>query len=199
MKCLLIVDVQNDFCEGGALEVKGSNAIIPIINDLITEFKNSNDLIVGTMDWHPATHKSFAKISGGVIGEIGELDGVPQIWWPEHCIQNTFGAQLHENLNKIDNIIYKGTEQNIDSYSGFFDNGKKKSTLLHDFLQKNHITSLYVVGIATDYCVKFTVMDALDLGYKVYVITDACKGVNINKNDSKNSLQEMENKGAILI
>ena len=197
-RALLVVDIQNDFCEGGSLSVPGASDIIPIANYLISKFQASGDLVVATMDWHPANHGSFASNSGGKIGELGELEGIPQIWWPDHCVQETTGAELHHELKKIENIIYKGTNPKIDSYSGFF-NASKDETDLNNFLRQRGIDTLYVLGLATDYCVKFTVLDALDLGYEVYLVSDACRGVNLDPNDSKTAIEDMKKKGARLI
>ncbi len=197
-KALLVVDVQNDFCEGGALEVKGANDIFSPINKLIDEFNKNGDLVIATMDWHPAGHGSFASNSGGNIGEMGELNGVPQIWWPDHCIENTYGSELHKDLKPIKNKIYKGNNPKYDSYSGFFDaNGEP--TQLDTLLKKNNIDTLYVVGLATDYCVKFTVLDALKLGYKVHLVKNGCRGVNLNPTDSKEAIKEMKKLGAKVI
>lgn len=199
MNCLLIIDVQNDFCEGGNLAVKNSSEIIPVINNLIDKFNKSNDLIIATKDWHPADHKSFASVSNTKIGEIGILNGLPQVWWPDHCIENTKGSEFHPELLQIKNIIYKGNDKEVDSYSGFFDNNKIHKTELDDMLKKHNIDTLYIVGLATDYCVKFTVLDALSLGYKVYLVKDGCRGVNINPDDSEKAIDEMKKAGAIII
>ncbi len=197
-RALLVIDIQNDFCEGGSLEVNGAFKVIPVANKLIDKFKKNDDLIVATMDWHPSNHGSFASVSGGNIGEVGELNGVPQVWWPDHCVQNTFGAELHPDLRPIKNIIHKGTDPGIDSYSGFF-NAAKNKTDLDKFLKDRDIDTLYILGLATDYCVKFTVLDALELGYKVYLIEDGCQGVNLDPFDSKKAIDEMKEKGAHII
>ena len=199
MNCLLIIDVQNDFCEGGNLAVKDSSEIIPVVNNLIDKFNKSNDLIVATKDWHPADHKSFASVSNTKVGEVGILNGLPQVWWPDHCIENTKGSEFHPELLPIKNIVYKGNDKEVDSYSGFFDNNKVHKTELDDILKKYNIDTLYVVGLATDYCVKFTVLDALSLGYKVYLVKDGCRGVNINPDDSEKAIDEMKKAGAIII
>ena len=199
MKALIVVDIQNDFCEGGSLAVKNATSIIPIANKVISFFTENNDFVVATMDWHPSNHKSFAKNSNGIVGEIGTLNNLPQVWWPDHCVQESFGANFHPNLIKIENIIYKGTNPEIDSYSGFFDNGKLKNTKLLDLLKANNISELFVLGLATDYCVKYTVLDALELGFKVNVIEDGCRGVNLSPDDSFKALKEMEQKGAKII
>ena len=197
-KALLVIDIQNDFCKGGSLAVPSASEIIPIANELISKFHASGDLVVATMDWHPADHGSFASNSGGKIGELGNLEGIPQVWWPDHCVQGTPGAELHPDLKKMKNIVYKGSNPKIDSYSGFF-NASKDETDLDKFLRQMGVDTLYILGLATDYCVKFTVLDALDLGYQVYVVTNACRGVNLDPNDSETALEDMKKKGAKLI
>lgn len=201
MKALLLIDLQNDFCKGGALEVKEGDAVISVANSLLKKFKNDDTLVIATKDWHPITHKSFASNSNGKIGEVGILNGLPQVWWPNHCVQNTFGSEFHPELNSnlIDKTIFKGTDEEIDSYSGFFDNGKLKKTELDTILKVNNVDTLYIMGLATDYCVKFSVLDALELGYKVYLIEDGCRGVNLTPTDSATSIKEMEDRGAIII
>lgn len=192
MEALIVIDIQNDFCEGGTLAIKNSNEIIPIINNLIKKFKHNKKLIVATLDWHPINHISF-------IPTVKNKMKNKKIYFPKHCIQNTFGSSFHPNLLFIKNIIYKGTNPKIDSYSGFFDNYRLNSTNLNIFLKKHNITTLFIAGLATDYCVKYTVLDALFLGYKVYLIADACRGINILPNDSKNAINEMKKAGAIII
>lgn len=199
MKALLIIDVQNDFCEGGNLAVKNSLEIIPVINNLIKKFEKNNDFIIATKDWHPADHKSFASVSNTKIGEVGMLNGLPQVWWPDHCIENTEGSEFYKALLPVKNIVYKGNDPEVDSYSGFFDNNKVHKTKLDEILKENNIDTLYILGFATDYCVKFTVLDALSLGYKVYLVADGCKGVNINPDDSEKAAEEMKNAGAVII
>ena len=172
MKVLLIVDVQNDFCPGGSLAVTDGNTIIPTINKLI--HSDAYDLVVASKDWHPEGHCSFGE-------------------WPIHCVQNSSGAALHSDLETtaIDKIIEKGGNPNIDSYSAFFDNAKIESTGLHEFLEaqaeslgiKISDIEIHVVGLALDYCVKFSALDAKQLGYNTSLILDATKAVNINGGD----------------
>ncbi|MBG6031728.1 bifunctional nicotinamidase/pyrazinamidase [Proteus hauseri] len=198
---LLLVDIQNDFCTGGALAVNESDIVIQTANQLIHDFNQSKNPIIASLDWHPADHLSFAENSGTTVGEIGILNGLPQVWWPVHCVQHSYGAAFHPELNQalINHIIYKGQNPLIDSYSAFFDNDHEYQTGLHTLLQTLNIKHLYILGIATDYCVKFTVLDALLLGYQVTVITDGCRGVNIQNDDSEKALEEMQAKGATLI
>lgn len=201
MKALILVDLQNDFCSKGALEVKNGDEVIPVANTLIERFKKNNNLILATKDWHPATHKSFAINSNGKIGELGSLNGLPQIWWPVHCVQNTYGSEFHKDLNsgEIDIVVYKGDNPEIDSYSGFFDNGKLAKTTLDSILKENCIDEIYILGLATDFCVKFTVLDALDLNYKVNLVVDGCRGVNLTPDSSEKAIEEMKVKGANII
>lgn len=197
MKALILVDLQNDFCPGGALAVREGDKIIPLINELQERF----DLVVATQDWHPKNHKSFASNHDKKIGELIKLEGLDQILWPDHCVQNSKGADLVTALQtkKIDRIFQKGTDTKIDSYSGFFDNGHKKSTGMGDYLKSKGVEEVYVVGLATDYCVKFTALDSVGLGFKTYLIADAARGVNLNHNDVSNAIDEMKEAGVKII
>ena len=177
MKALIIVDVQNDFLPGGTLAVKNGFDIIPVINSIQENF----DLVVATQDWHPAEHKSFASNHPGKkpFEEI-TLDGLPQVLWTDHCVQQSHGAEFSKELDtkKIEAIFRKGMDKNIDSYSGFFDNGKRKSTGLAAYLKGRDVDSVFVAGLAADFCVYFTAMDALELGFKTSIITDATKAID---------------------
>ncbi len=198
MKALLLVDLQNDFLPGGALPVPQGDEVIPIANRLMDKF----ELVIATKDWHPADHQSFAAMHPmRKPGDNIMLHGLPQTLWPIHCVQNSHGAAFAERLNtqKIQHISYKGTHPETDSYSGFFDNGHRTNTGLDDYLRLKGVTALYVMGLATDYCVKFTVLDALQLGHKTFLISDACRGVNLHPDDSANALLEMQKKGAVLV
>jgi nicotinamidase/pyrazinamidase len=198
MKALILVDLQNDFCAGGALEVSEGNQVIPIANSLLDKF----DLVIATQDWHPADHGSFAAMHPWrKPGAVIELNGLPQVLWPIHCVQESFGAEFVKELDttKITKVFVKGTDQGIDSYSGFFDNGHRKSTGLGEYLKEQGVTELYVLGLATDYCVKFTVLDALELGFKVNLIEDACRGVNLQSGDVAAAIVEMAEKGATIL
>ncbi|MGO2304506.1 MAG: bifunctional nicotinamidase/pyrazinamidase [Providencia sp.] len=198
---LLLVDLQNDFCSGGALAVQESEKVIDTANKAIDICLKNNIKIIASQDWHPATHLSFADNSGTQIGDIGDLNGIPQVWWPVHCVQGEIGSDFHPELNiqAIDEIFTKGENHQVDSYSAFFDNDQVTQTRLHQWLQQQQITHLIIMGIATDYCVKFTVLDALTLGYQVDVLTDGCRGVNLSAQDSQNALLEMQKSGAKLI
>tara|TARA_R110002049_G_scaffold22144_6_gene79773 strand:- start:812 stop:1441 length:630 start_codon:yes stop_codon:yes gene_type:complete len=195
---LIIVDVQNDFLPGGALAVGKGDEVIPVINKVQDKF----DLIVATQDWHPANHGSFAaNHEGKKVGESISLNGLDQILWPVHCVENSIGADFHKSLDKQNwrEVFKKGSNPVVDSYSGFFDNGRKEKTGLGDFLKANGMENVFVTGLAADYCVKFTVLDALDLGFNTYLIADATKGVNLSPNDTLEAFKEMETQGAILV
>lgn len=189
MKALIIVDVQNDFIPGGKLAVPEGDTIIPRINELQKKF----DLVVATQDWHPANHKSFASQHEGKNPfDIIELNGIQQTLWPDHCIQGTPGANLHQDLNtnRIEAIFRKGTNPEIDSYSGFFDNGRKKNTGLHGYLQDRKVDAVYVCGLAADYCVYYTAMDALSLGYSTSILDASVKAIDpVNYIDLKDNFR----------
>ncbi len=194
MKALIITDIQNDFCPGGALAIREGDKIVPLINQLQPRF----DLIVATQDWHPQGHGSFAaNHPGKEVGEVIELNGMPQILWPVHCVENTQGADFHPGLDRgrIARVFHKGADPDIDSYSGFFDNGHRKSTGLGEYLKEQGADEIYLCGLATDYCVKFTALDAVDLGFKTNVIEDACRGVNLHLGDAERVIEEMRAKG----
>ena len=198
MRALILVDLQNDFCEGGALEVKGGDDVIPIANRLMPLF----DIVVATQDWHPANHGSFAANHlWRKVGQVIDLDGLQQVLWPMHCVQNSFGAMFHNALNtgNIAKIVQKGTHAEVDSYSGFFDNGRRQQTELDDYLKSKAVTEVYIMGLATDYCVKFTALDAVSLGYKTYLIKDGFRGVNLKKGDVKRAIDEMRDNGVKVV
>lgn len=181
MNALIIIDMQYDFMPEGVLAVKEGDQLA----EPICAIRDKFDLVVFTQDWHPANHCSF-KEYGGI--------------WPVHCVQNSRGAEIDRRIIRPgDNIIRKGIHQDVDSYSGFWDNNRKHETELNDFLKTRGVDTVYICGLATDYCVKFTVMDAIDAGYKVFLITDLCRGVNINRLDSKNAVDEMMMHGTIVI
>ena len=197
MKTLLLIDNQNDFLPGGALAVSEGDLIIPIVNELMPQF----DLIAATQDWHPAGHASFAvNHAGRAMFENIDLDGLPQTLWPVHCVQNTGGALFAPGLQtrRIARVFPKGMNARIDSYSGFFDNGHRASTGMADWLRGQGTSEVWVAGLATDYCVKFTVLDALAEGFTVHVLTNACRGVNLVAGDCDRALAEMASHGAVL-
>ena len=197
-KALILVDIQNDFCPGGSLAVNDGDKIVPIVNSIIDKFDN----VIATQDWHPESHVSFAANNPGKkVNDLIDLNGSPQVMWPVHCTQNSKGAEFVDSLatEKITKVIKKGTDKNVDSYSGFYDNDHKNSTGLNDYLKEKNIDEIYVTGLATDYCVKYTVIDALNLGLKVNLVADACRGVNLNPDDSVNAIKDMEKAGANII
>ena len=175
MKALLLIDVQNDFMPGGALAVPEGDQIVPIINKIQHKF----DLVLATQDWHPAGHASFASTHGKDIYELIDLNGIDQVMWPDHCVQGTKGADFHDDLklDKIEAIFRKGTNPGIDSYSGFYDNAHLKSTGLSGYLKEKGVTELYFVGLAGDYCVAFSVKDALAEGF-TSLIEDATRAID---------------------
>lgn len=195
MKALLIIDLQNDFLPGGALAVKDGNQVVPFISKLVN---HDFDYVVASKDWHPENHGSFAETHGRNVGEHIQLKGMDQILWPTHCVQGSWGAEFSDKLdvNKIDKVFLKGTEKDIDSYSAFFDNGHHRSTGLEDFLKSKGVTDIYFVGLATDYCVKFSLLDAAQLGFKTYLVLDACKPVNLKEGDETQAIAEMKKVGA---
>lgn len=198
MKALILVDIQNDFVTGGALAVPDGETIIPTVNQLQAHF----DLIVATKDWHPEEHGSFAaNHSGKTPGEQIDLHGLPQILWPIHCVQDTEGAEFVADLDmsKVSMVFLKGTDETIDSYSGFFDNGHRKATGLGDYLKDKGVSAVYVAGLATDYCVKFTALDAKGLGFDTYLIEDASKGVNLSKGDVEKAIEALKKEGVHII
>jgi len=191
---LIIVDVQSDFCEGGSLAVPDADEIILPINTI----RDAYDVVVLTQDWHPADHKSFASNhKGKKVFDVVALNGLKQVLWPDHCVQDTKGAQFHPDLIRRDSdvIIQKGTDSDVDSYSAFYDNNHIHDTGLADMLRKLEVDEVFIAGLATDYCVKFTALDAVDEGFKTFLIVDATRGVNAKMGDVKNALIEMENKG----
>lgn len=194
MKALILVDIQNDFLPGGALAVPGGDKVIPVANRLMSKFP----VVVATQDWHPENHGSFAASHPGknVFEQIA-LNGLPQTLWPVHCVQQTEGAALAPALNQdhIVRVFPKGTDAGIDSYSGLFDNGRRKSTGLGEWLKEQAVTDVYVCGLATDYCVKFTALDAAHVGFKTHFIEDASRGVNLRPDDVWNAIAEMEQAG----
>jgi nicotinamidase/pyrazinamidase len=178
-RVLILVDIQNDFCPGGSLAVREGDQIVPVVNELQPHF----DLIVATKDWHPAGHASFAAL------------------WPPHCVQGTNGAEFVSALDtgRIARTFLKGTDMEVDSYSGFFDNEHLRATGLGDYLTAQGVTNVVIAGLATDYCVKFTALDALALGFHTTVVKDACRGVEVNPGDTENALREMAAAGAEIV
>jgi nicotinamidase/pyrazinamidase len=198
MRALVLVDLQYDFLPGGALAVGRGDEAIAVPQRLIPRF----DTVIATQDWHPRHHHSFAaNHPGKQPGDLVELGGLTQVLWPVHCVQNTRGAELHTGLERgrITAVFRKGIDPEVDSYSGFYDNGHKKATGLGDWLRHKKITRLYVLGLATDYCVKFTVLDALELGFAVWLVEDGCRAVDLSPGDGERAIAEMRARGATIV
>lgn len=198
MKALILVDIQNDFLPGGALAVPDGDRVIPLANRLQAVFP----LVVATQDWHPANHGSFAaNHPGRNVFEVIELNGLPQTLWPVHCVQGTPGAELAATLDhdRIAKIFPKGTDPGIDSYSGLFDNGHRRSTGLGEWLRLQGVTEVFVCGLATDYCVKFTALDAVKMGFKTHLVEDASRGVNLQPDDVKEAVEAMKHAGVTVV
>ena len=179
MDALVLVDIQNDFCPGGSLAVKEGDRVVPVVNELQKKF----ELVVATKDWHPPNHSSFESL------------------WPPHCVQETGGAEFVAGLDtsRIAHTFLKGTDPAVDSYSGFFDNEHKLSTGLGDWLRAHGVTGVTIAGLATDYCVKFTALDAIRLGFETTVVADACRGVEVNEGDTERAVEEMRAAGARIV
>lgn len=195
MTALILVDLQNDFMPGGRLPVAKGLEILPAVGKLVTM---PFDKIVATKDWHPPGHGSFASTHKMYVGDEIDLFGIRQVLWPDHCIQGSFGAEFHSGWDhsKVEHIFHKGSDPNIDSYSTFFDNGNRKSTGLEDFLKDHRIRRVVIAGLATDYCVKYSVFDAVRLGFETFVVPEGCRGVNLDPNDDTRALDEMKKLGA---
>ncbi len=198
MKALLFIDIQQDFLPGGALPVPRGDEVVPFANALQRHF----DLVIATQDWHPENHASFAaNHPGRKVGDRIEIDGVEQILWPVHCVQNTPGAAFAPTLDtsRLDCVIQKGTDSRIDSYSAFFDNAHRKDTSLSAYLKEQGATHVYLLGLALDYCVKFSALDAAALGFWTFVIVDACRGIGAHPGDLPEALDAMKRAGVCLI
>jgi nicotinamidase/pyrazinamidase len=194
MRALIIVDLQYDFLPGGALPVTEGDTVIPIVNQIQPLFP----VVVATQDWHPPNHGSFAVNHPGkkLYDQIG-LNGLPQTLWPVHCVQNTKGAELASGLDRarVARIFQKGTDPRIDSYSGFFDNGHRRSTGLSEWLKSKEVNEVYLCGLATDYCVKFTALDAVAEEFTTHLVEDASLGVNLGHGDVEQAVREMRSAG----
>ena len=194
MTALIIIDVQNDFLPGGPLAVPGGDAVIPVINGIVERF----DLVVATQDWHPPGHGSFAANHPGKRpGDAVDLDGLSQVLWPTHCVRGTAGADLAAALNgdRIEAIFRKGIDPAVDSYSGLFDNGHRRSTGLADYLRGRGVAAVAVCGLATDYCVSFTALDAVAEGFDVTLVEDASRGVNLKPGDVAAAVEQLRQAG----
>ncbi len=196
---MIIVDVQNDFCPGGALAIPGGDRIVPVINS-ITRNKNLGKT-VATQDWHPKNHISFASSNDGEPLETVNLDGVAQTLWPDHCLRGTSGADFHPELETapVDLILRKGTNTGIDSYSAFLENDKKTETGLHYYLKGMGIEEIYVCGLATDFCVYYTCMDGVKYDFKVNLILDATEGIDQPEGTLEKALEDMKRNGVKIV
>ncbi len=198
MNALIIVDLQNDFLPGGALPVPHGDEVIPLANEMQPYF----DLILATQDWHPPDHGSFAAShKGKKPGDRVILDGIEQVLWPVHCLQNTRGAEFAHSFDtsQIAHVFHKGIERNIDSYSTFFDNAHRRHTGLAHYLEKRSIKEIYLMGLALDYCVKYSALDARHLGLNTHVLVDGCRGIELEPGDIDRALEEMKRAGAVLL
>lgn len=189
MNALLIIDVQNDFLPGGALAVPKGDEILAFINKQMGQF----DVIVATQDWHPPNHVSFAATHQMKVGDKIQVEGVEQMLWPVHCVQNTPGAEFPKALHadQIDKVFQKGADPKVDSYSAFFDNAHRPTDLA-EYLKKKGLRDLFFVGLATDYCVLYSVLDALTLGFSATVFREGCRAIS----DEESALDQMRQKGA---
>ncbi|RKY00844.1 MAG: bifunctional nicotinamidase/pyrazinamidase [Spirochaetes bacterium] len=196
--CLIIVDLQVDFCPGGSLEVKNGDDIIPVVNKIQDRFYR----VVATQDWHPENHVSFYTSHPGKNPfETINIGNIKQVLWPPHCIMGTSGADFHPKLDtrNVELIIRKGFSKDLDSYSGFFENDRKTPTGLEFYLKGLEINEIYICGLALDVCVFYTAMDGVKLGFKTYVIEDASKGVDIPPGNIENTKRKMRENGIVLI
>ncbi|MBI5775534.1 MAG: bifunctional nicotinamidase/pyrazinamidase [Verrucomicrobia bacterium] len=193
-KALIIVDVQNDFAPGGALAVPKGDEVVPFINSVLGEYK----IVVATKDWHPKNHCSFASTHPGKkVGDRVDLEDGSQLLWPDHCVQGSPGAEFVKGLDagKIQKTFQKGIDPDIDSYSGLFDNGFKRDTGLAKYLKDNKASEVAIVGLATDYTVKFTALDCKKQGFNVTVLRKGCRALNIKPDDEEKALAEMRAAG----
>jgi nicotinamidase/pyrazinamidase len=191
---LLLVDIQNDFLPGGALAVGRGDEVIEVANRLMSAYRH----VIATQDWHPADHLSFASQHPGKrIGEVIKLDGLSQVLWPDHCVQNSHGAEFPAQLNRggIQHVVRKGTDRSIDSYSGFFDNARRKATGLEEYLCARGIAEIHIMGLATDYCVKATALDAIDLGFRTVLLSEGVRGVELSPGDCGRAIDQMRAAG----
>ncbi|HEY8512372.1 MAG TPA: bifunctional nicotinamidase/pyrazinamidase [Cyclobacteriaceae bacterium] len=195
MKALILVDIQYDFTTGGNLEVKEGEKIIPLVNKLQEQF----ELVVATQDWHPPNHLSFASNHPGRKPfETTSLDGLEQVLWPDHCVQGTHGAAFHDALDmkRVAAIFRKGMDPSVDSYSGFYDNGRRHNTGLAGYLRDRGVTDVFVVGLAGDYCVYFTARDALLEGFACTVIADATRP--ISEDGFRKATEDLKSHGGVI-
>ncbi|MCB0548152.1 MAG: bifunctional nicotinamidase/pyrazinamidase [Phaeodactylibacter sp.] len=198
MRALIVVDIQNDFCLGGALEIPGGDEVIPVANAVMEKFS----LVVATREWHPANHVSFAaNHPWRRPGNLVQLDGEEQMLWTMHCVQGSFGAEFAPGLDtsKFQKAFAKGIAPQLDNHSGFFDKGRKRSTGLEEYLREKGVEEVYVLGLSPDNGVRFTVLDALELGFRTYLVSDGVREADLEAGDSDLAVKEMREKGAIIV
>lgn len=199
MDALILIDIQNDFTPGGALAVPRGDEVVPVANALI---RRLGVYVVATQDWHPPGHMSFASSHAGAApGDSLQTPTGFQTLWPDHCVQQSAGASFHSGLDVagIDHVIRKGSDPAIDSYSGFFDNDGKTSTGLDELLKCRKVTRVVLAGLATDYCVLFTALDARRLGFEVAVVRDGCRAVGLSPDDEADAWRKMEDAGCVVL
>ncbi|MGO9412958.1 MAG: bifunctional nicotinamidase/pyrazinamidase [Spirochaetia bacterium] len=197
-RALLVVDVQNDFCPGGSLAVEEGDQVVEVINGLMPLFER----VVATQDWHPKDHVSFASSHPGKkVLDIVDADGIPQVLWPDHCVQGTRGAELFPRLEvgRIELVLRKGLRRRLDSYSAFFENDHVTDTGLRYYLSGLGAREIFLCGLATDYCVRSSALDARRLGFEVFVVRDACRGVGFPTGSVEKALAEMTAAGVNLV
>lgn len=195
---LIIVDIQNDFLPQGSLGIATAEEILPLVNRMLNlPFETR----IGTQDWHPSGHCSFASTWAKKVGERIVIDDIEQNMWPDHCIQGTRGAEFSNALDVacFDHVVHKGIDPKVDSYSTFFDNQRLRSTGLESYLRQKESNELYFAGLATEYCVFYSVMDAIALGFQPFVVLDACRGIDLHPGDVERALRTMIENGAKLI
>lgn len=198
MKALILVDIQNDFLPTGALPVPKGDEVVSVANAIM----GSYPIVVATQDWHPADHGSFAASypEKGLFETI-DLNGLPQVLWPVHCVQGSIGAALASGLSvtQIGRVFQKGTDPGIDSYSGFFDNGRRKATGMGEWLREQGVDAVDIIGLATDYCVKATALDAASLGFQTSLLLRGCRGVELAAGDCRKAVDEMKAAGVKVV
>ncbi len=198
MECLLLIDLQNDFMPGGALAVPEGDEVVEVANRLSRRF----EYVVASQDWHPAGHLSFASQHPGCRpGDVIDLHGLEQVLWPDHCIQGSEGAAFHRLLDQVavDGVIQKGTDIELDSYSAFFDNARRRATGLERRLRDLGVTAVCLMGLATDYCLKYSATDAASLGFRTSVIREGCRGIDLTPGDVDRAWKEMDAAGVRIL
>ncbi len=198
MQALIVVDLQNDFMPGGALAVPEGDRVVPIANAMTRAF----DLVIATQDWHPPNHGSFVtEHPGHAVGDRVELGGVPQVLWPPHCVQGTPGAAFHSELDtsRFARVFHKGTRPDVDSYSTFWDNARRRSTGLGEFLAEERVDTIYLMGLATDYCVRWSALDARRIGLATRIVLDGCRGIELVPGDIDRAIAEMRQAGVEIV